>query len=144
MAEHPRIMIADDDPAIIGLLRDSLGARGYSVIAIGRGQHAYEALRADPPDLALLDARLGEERATFELIQLLTLDPVTRPIPCIVATSASEMLNQHQGQFASQGIFALLKPYAVEDLLLLIEEKLRLAPDLDGQPRRQGGRRAAH
>ena len=57
---------------------------------------------------------------------MLTLDPATAGVPLIVATPDSEALRQHQGQFANQGILVLLKPYALEDLLLLVNEKLAL------------------
>ena len=53
--KRARILIADDDPDILDVLGDRLVAQGYEIIKVRDGEEAIDAIRAEPPDLALLD-----------------------------------------------------------------------------------------
>jgi DNA-binding response OmpR family regulator len=52
---RPRILIVDDDPDILEVLGDRLAAQGYQIETARDGLAALEAIRADAPDLAILD-----------------------------------------------------------------------------------------
>ena len=53
--ERERILIVDDDPRIIRLVREVLSAKGYEVIIQNDGQGAIEAIALEQPDLVVLD-----------------------------------------------------------------------------------------
>jgi DNA-binding response OmpR family regulator len=53
-----RVLVVDDEPHIRAVLRGYLEADGYSVAEAADGETALAALRADPPDLVLLDVML--------------------------------------------------------------------------------------
>lgn len=54
----PLILIADDDPDILAILRVGLQAKGYDTVAAADGREALVALNQTNPDLALLDIEM--------------------------------------------------------------------------------------
>ena len=55
MGEKPRVLIVDDDPAVCGMLRTFLGARGYHAITAASADEALQRFHGDHPDAVLLD-----------------------------------------------------------------------------------------
>jgi DNA-binding response OmpR family regulator len=49
------VMVVDDEPAIVRLVRAKLQADGYAVITASRGEEALDLLEDDRPDLVVLD-----------------------------------------------------------------------------------------
>ncbi len=58
MSAPKRIVVADDDPDIRRLVVLKLTSAGHEVTAVGDGAAALEAIRRDPPDLAVLDVMM--------------------------------------------------------------------------------------
>ena len=58
------------------------------------------------------------------ILNLLTLDPRTRPIPMIVCSAAIQSLHEHQEWLSRYGIRALPKPFDLDMLLTTIEEMI--------------------
>ena len=81
-------------------------------------------MRAQQPDLILLDIRMGGEESGWTLLELLTLDPQTRPIPLIVCSAAIRDLQDHQPLLDRFGIGVLPKPFDLEVLLEKVEAAL--------------------
>jgi two-component system KDP operon response regulator KdpE len=55
MVRNQRILVVDDEPAIVRLVRATLQADGYAVVAAGRGEEALPLLEEERPDLVILD-----------------------------------------------------------------------------------------
>ena len=55
MVRNLRILVVDDEPAIVRLVRATLQADGYAVLAAGRGEEALPLLEEERPDLVILD-----------------------------------------------------------------------------------------
>jgi len=53
-----RILVVDDDPKIVNLVRAYLLSAGFTVLSAGDGAQALEAVRRERPDLILLDLML--------------------------------------------------------------------------------------
>jgi len=54
-ARPPRILVVDDDPRLIRLVREVLNAAGYAVVSRAAGDSAVQAAAVEQPDLILLD-----------------------------------------------------------------------------------------
>ncbi|MEQ1919796.1 MAG: response regulator, partial [Elusimicrobiota bacterium] len=52
------ILIADDLPDLLQALKETLEREGFVVTAVDNGQSALEAIRANPPDIAVLDLKM--------------------------------------------------------------------------------------
>lgn len=80
MAEsNATIMVVDDTPANLDLLRDILEEKGYSVQTFPRGAMALKAARTRPPDLILLDVMMPDMNG-FEVCKHLKDDTALRDI----------------------------------------------------------------
>lgn len=53
--DKPRILIVDDEPRVVHLVREVLGATGFEVLAAFSGESAIEMVAIEQPDLVLLD-----------------------------------------------------------------------------------------
>ena len=59
-ATDQRILVVDDEPAILRALTSALTARGYGVSQAVTGQSAIDMVAVDPPDAVILDLRLPD------------------------------------------------------------------------------------
>jgi two-component system KDP operon response regulator KdpE len=60
MNDKQRILIVDDDPRLVRLIREVLSAAGYEVLANSGGEQAIETVAMEQPDLVLLDIMLRD------------------------------------------------------------------------------------
>jgi DNA-binding response OmpR family regulator len=58
MADKKRILVADDDPDLLDLLKMDLGFQGYEVLAAANGKDALQMAMAERLDLVLLDVMM--------------------------------------------------------------------------------------
>ena len=56
--DKARILLVDDEPRLIYLVREILGATGYEVLTAYSGEHAIEMVALEQPALILLDITL--------------------------------------------------------------------------------------
>lgn len=118
------ILIVDDIPANLRLLSQTLTKNGYSVRAVTSGQRALESVRADPPNLILLDIRMPEMDG-FEVCHQLKADSRTRDIPVIFISALDEVEDKVLA-FEAGGVDYITKPFQVEEVLARTETHLSL------------------
>jgi DNA-binding response OmpR family regulator len=58
MADQKRILVADDDPDLLDLLKMDLGFQGYTVLVAANGKDALQMAMTEPLDLVLLDVMM--------------------------------------------------------------------------------------
>jgi DNA-binding response OmpR family regulator len=137
MAEgKPRIAVINDDTTFLGLMHELLeGEEGYTISLFKVADGAYHFVKETRPDLVILDIRLGSEENGWTVLELLTLDPATRPIPVIVCSAAIHSLQEHEALLQLYGCEVLPKPFDLEALLAKVRDallKYRV-----GEPRRE-------
>src|SRR3989338_4919612 len=91
----PAILVVDDTPENIDVLRGILGA-DYTVKVANSGQVALKIAAAQPPDLILLDIMMPGMDG-HEVCGQLKADPLTRAIPVIFITARAETADPAQG-----------------------------------------------
>jgi CheY-like chemotaxis protein len=95
-----RVLVADDDPAVVDLVRQLLEEEGWQVAGAADGQQALEQIAHQRPDLLLLDLMMPAMDG-FEALRRLRADPATVDLPVVVITakdlspSEREELRQH-------------------------------------------------
>ena len=77
------ILIVDDDESIRSLLHQELGDAGYHIEEASNGKEALARVRANRPDLIILDIMMPEMNG-FDVAAVLKNDPQTMDIPIIV------------------------------------------------------------
>ena len=95
-----RILIADDDGAIRGLLKEFLGNEGFETVEAGSGKEVLQAASATEPDLLLLDLRMPEWDG-MEIMRRLKERDLTIPVVLMTAygTSSSAIQAIQLGAF---------------------------------------------
>jgi len=84
--DRGRLLVVDDDPQVVDLVRQILEDEPYEVMAAADGQEALEAITQTRPDVVLLDL-LMPGMDGFTVIERLRQDPQTHHIPVIVLTA---------------------------------------------------------
>lgn len=97
------ILVVDDDQMNRELMETVLRRSGYEVAHANSGAQAYKEIAARPPDLILLDVRLGE-MSGYDICAHLKSEPDTRSIPIIILTAAdSEAEHQNAIRAGADG-----------------------------------------
>jgi diguanylate cyclase (GGDEF)-like protein len=118
----PRILIAEDDPAIRELLVFQLTQSGYEVIPAADGQEAVEEALRSHPDLAVLDVMMPFLTG-FEVCEKLRNSYGTRHIPIIFLTAKAELDDKMAGLSEGANDY-ITKPFATRELLARIHNVL--------------------
>jgi putative two-component system response regulator len=105
----------DDDAEIRKLLKRLLTPAGYSVEEFGLAGPALERVRAEPPDLVLLDLNLPD-RSGHEVLDEIRSDPSTRLLPVVMLTGQATREEKIRATRAGVSDF-LAKPFSAEELL---------------------------
>jgi len=116
-----RILIVDDDEAILNRFRDILQEEGYEVVTAKTGREAIKMSEAQYFDLALLDIKLPDIEGTRLLTEMHEETPRMMKIMVTGYPSlenAVEALNQGADAY-------IMKPVDPPRLLEVVEEKLR-------------------
>ncbi len=121
-AARPRILLINDDVPFLALMQDLL--EGYEVLVCKEGDKAYEFVRQHRPDLVLLDIRMGGEEIGWTILDLMTLDPTTRPIPVIVCSAGIHDLRAYEPLLQRYGVAILPKPFDLDALLEQVQAGL--------------------
>jgi two-component system, cell cycle response regulator DivK len=120
------ILIVEDNPKNLKLVRDTLQVKGYRTIETGTGEEGVQLAREQHPALVLMDIHLPGITGV-EAFRQLRDDPATRAIP-VIAVTASVMAQERQkvmnaGFDGFQG-----KPISVRELLETIRQVLDKSP----------------
>ena len=108
-----RVLIVDDDPATLNLLKPFLVSKGYEVETAADGLEGLEKVKSSKPDLIVLDVMMPKMDG-YGFVREIKKDLKRRVIPIIVLT-AREMMRD---VFVQEGIRNfVVKPYDPEELL---------------------------
>ena len=110
-----RVLVADDDPDILELVRFKLEQAGHEVTTVGDGDAALAAVRADGPfALILLDVTMPR-RTGIEVCEALRGDPATRSVPILLLTAKAQEADV-EGGFEAGADDYIIKPFSPREL----------------------------
>ena len=116
MAEATIVLI-DDNIDMLELMDLVLSDEGYTTIPSMDGDDAYELIRKQRPDMAILDLRMGGGRTGHSTLDLLRADARTSDIPVLMVSADHQFLTEHASLFQHYGCDVLLKPFLINELL---------------------------
>ena len=119
------ILIAEDDPFISRMYQIKLESAGFNVIVKNNGRDAFEAIKSEQPNLAVLDINMPE-LSGLEVLSALQNDNFDfASMPVIVLTNSSELSDRNVAH--SYGAEYLVKAELTpREVLTMISEKLGL------------------
>src|SRR3990172_1477878 len=117
-----KILVVDDEKAIVNTLKIALESDNYKVIKAYTGDGAIRKARSEAPDLILLDIMLPDMTG-YEICDRLRKDPLTRFIPIIMLTGMGET-GRIPGMYLGADDY-ITKPFDPDELKSKIHEVLR-------------------
>lgn len=121
-----RLLVVDDETAIVEALQDILAMEGYEVAAAYNGQEGLKQLREAKPDLVLLDLMMPVMDGR-ELLGRIRADPTLRDLPVVVMSAGR--ISEEERRAASA---TLSKPFELDALLEAVSRHA-------GKPHMRGG-----
>jgi two-component system phosphate regulon response regulator PhoB len=126
-----RLLLVEDDPAMVELLRWTFEREHFEVIATVSGEEALLLAHERAPDIVLLDWMI-EELAGIEVCRRLRRMPETANIPIIMLTARGEETDRLRG-FETGADDFVVKPFSPVELVARVKAVLRrVRPALAG------------
>lgn len=118
------VLIVDDTPANIGLLRNMLQPEGYQIFVATSGQAAIKIAQQSQPDLILLDVMMPDMDG-FETCRRLKADETTSDIAIIFVTAKTDSHDIVQG-FQLGAVDYINKPVRIEEVNARVRTQLQI------------------
>jgi DNA-binding response OmpR family regulator len=118
-----KILIVDDDPDMVELLRLALTQAGYSACTATTGTEALAEAQRSSPDLVVLDLLLPGLNG-FNVCESLRRNPATASVPIIMITVLPGQFPRLVGAEAGANAF-VNKPFHTQELVSCVEGLLR-------------------
>jgi DNA-binding response OmpR family regulator len=119
-----RILIIEDDPAIVRGLKDTLEDESYEVLTAADGQEGYEKIIRENPDLIILDLMLPKLDG-FDLCRRARSERI--PTPILILTARGAEADRIKGLDLG-GDDYVVKPFSLLELLARVRALLRRPP----------------
>lgn len=129
-----RILVVDDDPAILRAVGRALAGRGYTVSSAADGSTALDRARDTHPEVILLDLVLPDSDGIDLCRQIRTFSDV----PIIVLSAVGEDATKVEALDEGADDY-LTKPFSMEELQARIRAALRRTASLSSSPQLQAG-----
>ncbi|MEB0136730.1 response regulator [Actimicrobium sp. CCC2.4] len=117
MAIH-KILIVDDSPTERYFLTDVLVKNGFSVATAENGEEALRKIKADKPQLILMDVVMPGQNG-FQVTRAISRDPETQDVPIIICTSKGQETDRIWGLRQGARDY-IVKPVDPQELLAKI------------------------
>lgn len=115
-----KILIADDSPTILDVIRFLLQSKGYEVVTAADGIEAISQIYQMRPDLVLLDIEMPKMNG-YQVCRLLKSDEYTKDIPIIILTSRDQKRDRFWGLSTGADEFMTKDFESEEELFTMIE-----------------------
>jgi len=120
MAKKTTILLAEDEPALGQIIKESLETRDFNVLLCTNGEDAFKIFNQKHPELLVLDVMMPKKDGFTLAKEIRTID---REIPIIFLTAKSQTHDVVEG-FSIGGNDYLKKPFSMEELIVRIHNLL--------------------
>ena len=119
-----RILIADDEQNIVISLEFLMKREGYEVSVANDGEEAVNAIRAQRPDLVLLDVMMPR-KSGFEVCQEIKSDPELQAVRILMLTAKGRDTEVAKGVALGADAY-MTKPFSTKELVERVRGMLAL------------------
>jgi two-component system KDP operon response regulator KdpE len=116
-----KILVVDDEPRVVRLVREVLVATGFQVVAAGTGKSAIEMVALEQPDLVLLDILMPSGPDGYEVCRRIR---EFSKVPVIMLTAKAQETDMLQGFDVGADDY-LTKPFSAKELVARVRAVLR-------------------
>ena len=130
MSEPTKVLVTDDDPRILLLMKEILGEADYDVLQASTGNECLEVLKANRPDVVLLDVMLPDTTG-IDLCRQIKADERLQGI-FVILFSGVQVSSDYQAEALNAGADGyIVKSISNEELLARIQSVVRIKKTVD-------------
>jgi DNA-binding response OmpR family regulator len=118
-----KIVLADDEQFISIAYSDGLSRAGYEVVVAHDGEEALEKIRAEHPDLILLDLMMPKVNG-FDVLKAVKMDAQLQNIPVIILSNLSQQTDAEEVRRLGAVDFIVKSDISLEQLIERIQSRL--------------------
>ncbi|AFY79179.1 MAG: response regulator transcription factor [Hydrococcus sp. C42_A2020_068] len=126
--DSKKLLLVDDDPNLILLVKDYLEFQGYEVITAENGREALEILENQTPDMIICDVMMPEMDG-YALVEKVRQDSRTSWIPFMFLSAKGQSQDRVKGLNTGADVY-MVKPFEPEELVAQVESSLKQAKRL--------------
>lgn len=118
--QKQKVLVADDDPAILQLVKAIVKKEGYEPVEAKNGKEAYKILHSGTPFIAaIFDIVMPHIQGT-ELLRFMQSDEKLKKVPVIIMT-AEENPRLSTDSFTAGAVVFLHKPFTASQLIVMLK-----------------------
>ena len=117
------VLVVDDEPDTVHLLRVSFERQGYRVVTATNGREALEAVSLQKPHIILLD-QMMPEISGLDVAKKLKEDQATADIPVLLLTAKDSYADMSKGWDSGIDLY-LVKPIDLQELKSIVDTILQ-------------------
>jgi len=118
--EGRRVLVADDDPAILRLVSAILEKENYAVVSAGDGREAYKILQNDQNFIAAVFDVVMPHISGPELVRYMKTEKRLMRIPVMMMTAEQDP-KLSSDSFAAGAVVFLPKPFTTTQLQIMLQ-----------------------
>lgn len=118
---HPRVLIAEDDPAVAALLAEGLGAQGFTTTVVRDGRDAFRCAATEDFGVVILDIGLP---GLDGLEVLHGLRAHRRLMPILILTASDNLEQRVAGLYAGADDY-IGKPFDLDEVVARVRARIR-------------------
>ncbi len=136
--DNRKLLLIDDDPNLILLVKDYLEFRGYNVDTAENGREALQVLDRNVPDMIICDIMMPEMDG-YSLVKHIREESTTNRIPVLFLSAKGQSQDRVKGLSEGADIY-MSKPFEPEELVAQVESSLKQIKRWEqGRPKGLGG-----
>lgn len=118
----PRVLVVDDDPQVLKLLRVNFELEGFEVMSATNGEEALELVRGDTPDVVVCDVMMPGIDG-LEVVRRLRAHPDTVSLPLVVVSAKAQQADVRAGLKLGADEY-VTKPFDPAELIEIVQRLL--------------------
>jgi len=118
-----KILVTDDSPTIVAMIKEILESAGYSVVTASDGQEALDKAKKEKPDLIVLDLMLPKIDG-YKVCAMLKFDKNFRSTPIMILTARAGESDKELGAEVHADAY-VTKPFEPDAFLMKIKELIK-------------------
>ena len=123
MGDSKKLLLVDDDPHMILLVKDYLEFRGYEVITAANGRSALDSLNTTIPDMIICDVMMPEMDG-YTFVEQVRQQEHLSWIPILFLSAKGQSQDRVKGLKTGADVY-MVKPFEPEELVAQVESSLR-------------------
>jgi two-component system, sensor histidine kinase ChiS len=123
--EKKTVLVIDDDPSIVELIKDTLGSTSYNLVGVYSGKEAVEAMSNGKIHMVVADIILTEDMSGYDVCKHIKSNKATSMVPVMMLSAKNQMNDKLDAVDAGADDY-MTKPFNPTELAKRVRLNLNL------------------